>query len=175
MFRLAFTKAIAAIALLILCLALPQPIGAEIAAPSSRKEAPAFSLENSKGEIINLSDYKGKVVLLNFWATWCHGCKQEIPWYMEFATKYGQRGLAVIGVSMDEDGWKSVRPYITEKKLNYAIVIGSEALANQYGGVDSMPVSILIDRHGKIADSHSGVVDKNSWKEEIRKLLDESK
>jgi cytochrome c biogenesis protein CcmG/thiol:disulfide interchange protein DsbE len=175
MFRLALTKATAAVALVILCLALPQSIGAEIAAPGSRKEAPAFSLQNSKGELINLSDYKGKVVLLNFWATWCHGCKEEIPWYMEFATKYGQRGFAVIGISMDEDGWKSVKPYIEEKKLNYTIVIGSEALANQYGGVDSMPVSILIDRHGKIADSHSGVVDKSSWEEEIRKLLDESK
>lgn len=175
MFRLAFTKATGAIALLIIGPTFSQRICSEIGAPSSRRDAPGFSLQNSRGEIVNLSDFKGKVVLLNFWATWCHGCKQEIPWYMEFETKYEQRGLIVIGISMDEDGWKSVTPYIAEKKLNYTIVIGSEALANQYGGADSMPVSILIDRHGKIADSHSGVVDKNGWEEEIRKLLRESK
>jgi thiol-disulfide isomerase/thioredoxin len=122
---------------------------------------------------VSLSQYKGKVVLLNFWATWCHGCKQEIPWYMEFADKYKDRGFVVIGVSMDEDGWKSVKPFLQEKKMNYPVIIGNQELMNQYGG-DSMPVSVLIDREGKIADLHSGVVNKGGWEREIQQLLGES-
>ena len=81
-------------------------------AERQRKLAPNFILTDAKGDTINLSAYKGKVVLLDFWATWCGGCKTEIPWYMEFDSKYKDRGLAVIGVSMDEDGWKSVRPFM---------------------------------------------------------------
>jgi peroxiredoxin len=146
---------------------------AETGALGSRKPAPGFSLNDDKGAPVQLSDYKGKVVLLNFWATWCHGCKQEIPWYMEFAEKYKSQGFVVIGVSLDEDGWKSVKPFLQEKKLNYPVVIGSEELGRQYGGVDSMPVSILIDREGKIADSHSGVVEKDGWEREIQQLLKE--
>jgi cytochrome c biogenesis protein CcmG/thiol:disulfide interchange protein DsbE len=119
-----------------------------------------------------LSNYKGKVVLLNFWATWCHGCKLEIPWFMEFQKEYKRRGLAVIGVSMDEDGWKSVKPYIREKQLNYRVVIGNADLAKQYG-LESMPMTLLIDRHGKIAASHAGVVDREAFASEIRALLAE--
>lgn len=139
---------------------------------AERTAAPQFALEDSSGKTVRLADYKGKIVLLNFWATWCHGCKQEIPWYMEFAGKYEKSGLAVIGASMDDDGWKSVRPFIAAQKLNYTIVIGNDALAGQYR-LNSMPLSVLIDRNGKIADSHAGVVDKDLWEKEIQTLLSE--
>src|SRR5881394_1609605 len=85
----------------------------------SRKTAPDFSLEDSSGALIKLSGYKGRVVLLDFWATWCTGCKQEIPWYMEFQDKYKKDGLSAIGVSLDDDGWKSVKPFLQEHKINY--------------------------------------------------------
>src|SRR5258707_420413 len=111
--------------LIVSCAPLTAP--AEIKTTAARKAAPAFSLNDEKGTPVSLSDLKGKVVLLNFWATWCHGCKEEIPWYMEFADKYKTKGLAVIGVSMDDEGWKVVTPFIREKKLNYTIVIGNEA------------------------------------------------
>jgi peroxiredoxin len=135
-----------------------------------RRIAPGFSLQENSGRTITLNEYRGKVVLINFWANWCHGCKQEIPWFMEFAGKYQARGFVVIGISMDDEGWKAVRPFLAKKKLNYSIVIGNESLAKQYG-LDSMPLSILVDRNGKIADSNSGVVDKNSWEKEIQELL----
>src|ERR1700730_17872542 len=93
----------AGIALLALCLALPSRAPADLTAASSRKTASDFTLSDSKGASVKLSDYKGRVVLLDFWATWCGGCKVEIPWYMEFQSKYQGSGLSVIGVSMDED------------------------------------------------------------------------
>src|ERR1700684_4161546 len=91
--------------------------------------APVFSLRSAKGATVDLSDYKGKVVLLNFWATTCGGCKIEIPWFMKFAKKYKGSGLAVIGVALDEDGWKPVKPFVKAKKMNYTVVIGGDALA----------------------------------------------
>jgi len=137
---------------------------------SLRKAAPDFTLEDSTGAPIQLSAFKGKVVLLDFWATWCHGCKIEIPWYVEFQEKYKQRGLSAIGVAMDEDGWKSVKPFLQEHKLNYPIVVGNQDLAMQYQ-VESMPVTLLIDREGKIAESHSGMVDKDAFEADVVKLL----
>src|SRR5207244_11381520 len=143
---------------------------AAITAANLRQLAPDFTLKNSKGSSVKLSEYKGKVVLLDFWATWCGGCKVEIPWFMEFAEKHKTSGLAVVGVAMDEDGWKLVKPYLKEKKVNYPVVIGNEALAKQYG-VDSLPMTLLIDRDGKIAASHVGLVDKQKIEDEIRTLL----
>ena len=141
-------------------------------AANLRKAAPNFTLSDSNSTSVRLADYKGRVVLLDFWATWCHGCKTEIPWYMEFQTKYKDKGLSVIGVSMDEDGWKSVKPFLEEKKVNYAVVIGNEDLARLYA-VDALPVTLLIDRDGKIAASYPGMVDKDNFENEIRVLLQE--
>jgi peroxiredoxin len=139
---------------------------------SARKPAPSFNLTDESGAPIRLTDYKGRVVVLDFWATWCHGCKLEIPWFMEFEEKYKAKGLSVIGVSMDADGWKSVRPFIAEKKMNYTVVIGNDGLAKQYG-LSAMPMTVLIDREGRVADKHSGVVDKAKWESKIRTLLRE--
>ena len=141
---------------------------------NSRKAAPVFSLTDASGDPVRLSDYKGKVVLLNFWATWCHGCKTEIPWYIDFQKKYKAQGFTVVGASMDDEGWKVVKPFVKEKKLNYPVVIASEDLAKQYG-LGEMPLSVLIDRDGRIADSHSGVVDRNAWESGIQRLLNERK
>jgi peroxiredoxin len=146
---------------------------------TSRKMAPGFSLTDADGKPINLADYRGKVVLLDFWATWCGGCKREIPWYMEFHSKYRKQGLAVIGVSMDEDGWKAVRPFLSRKidpetggntAMQYPVVIGNDQLAKEYN-LTSMPMTLLIDRQGKIALSHTGVVNKNDFEGHIRQLL----
>ena len=146
---------------------------------ASRKKAPDFVLPDADGKAIILSKYKGKVVLINFWATWCGGCKLEIPWYIGFDQKYRNKGLQIIGVSMDGDGWKAVKPFLAKKMddetggyvaMKYPIVIGSDPLANSFG-LTSMPMSILVDKDGKIAVSHAGVVDRTSFEKNIQALL----
>jgi peroxiredoxin len=93
--------------------------------------APDFTLTDAGGRSVKLSGSRGKVVLLNSWATWCGGFQTEIPWFIEFRKQYGDARLEVIGVSMDSDGWKSVKPYIKEKSVNCVIVIGTDAVAKQ--------------------------------------------
>ena len=161
------------IVLTALCLSLPARAPADLTAVNSRKIASDFTLTDSKGASVKLSDYKGQVVLLDFWATWCGGCKVEIPWYVEFQNKYKGSGLSVIGVSMDDDGWKSVKPFLEKQPVNYPVVIGNPDLAKRYM-VDAMPMTLLIDREGKIADSHVGMVDKDAFEGEIRVLLQDS-
>jgi cytochrome c biogenesis protein CcmG/thiol:disulfide interchange protein DsbE len=144
------------------------------AAAGERKAAPDFSLEDSQGKAIKLSDFRGKVVLVDFWATWCHGCQTEIPWFMEFQNKYGSKGLAVVGISMDDDGWKSVKPFLAERKINYTVVVGNQDLEKLYS-VENPPVAVLVDREGRIAEAHEGVVERESFEKEIKSLLAEGR
>jgi peroxiredoxin len=155
---------------LIQSLSSPSSIHQELTPEANRKTAPDFALEDASGKQLRLSAFRGKVVLLDFWATWCHGCATEIPWFVEFAGKYNDRGLSVIGVSLDADGWKAVKPYIAKNGMNYPIVIGDDSLANLYK-VTAMPVTLLIDQQGRIAATHEGVFTKNTYAAEIEKLL----
>lgn len=140
--------------------------------PMQRSQAaPDFSVEDASSGDIRLSDYKGKVVLLNFWATWCPPCRAEIPWFEEFQRAYADQGFVVIGISMDEDGWKAVRPYMEASKINYRVAIGDAALAQKYGGLESLPETLLIDRDGSIAARHVGIVSKTDYESEILHLL----
>jgi thiol-disulfide isomerase/thioredoxin len=161
------------IALLVLCFAVPTISPADLAPPQSRKVPPDFTLTASNASPLKLSDFKGRVILLDFWATWCHGCLEEIPWYIEFQKKYATSGLTVVGVSVDEDGWKSVKPFLQKEKVTYPVVIGDWDLAGQFG-VKALPVTLLIDRSGRIADFHAGIVSKNTFEHEIQMLLKEN-
>jgi peroxiredoxin len=142
---------------------------------AGRKQAPNFSLKDAAGNPVNLADYRGKVVLVNFWATWCGPCEVEIPWFIEFEQKYKDQGFAVLGVSMDDDGWKSVQPYVAKHKINYRVMIGSEVVSQQFGDIASLPTSFVLDRQGRIATNHVGLVDKSEYQNEIVKLLGDVK
>ena len=141
-------------------------------APTTQDSAPDFVLSDANGNPVRLSDFRGKVVLLNFWATWCPPCRVEIPWFIEFQQAYGDRGFLVLGVSMDEDGWNSVKPYMTANGIRYRMVIGDDKLAELYGGVESLPTTFIIDKSGRIAATHAGLVSKSAYREGIEALLD---
>ena len=137
-----------------------------------RKQAPDFELKDASGKTVKLSDYKGKVVLLDFWATWCGPCGIEIPWFTEFQRKYKDRGFEVLGVSMDDDGWKVINPFVAQNKINYRILLGNDTTGDQYGGVEALPTTFVIDRDGKIASVHVGLSSKKDFSDAIEKLLD---
>jgi cytochrome c biogenesis protein CcmG/thiol:disulfide interchange protein DsbE len=139
--------------------------------PKQRKPAPGFTLQDSSGKTVQLADYRGKVVLLDFWATWCHGCKQEIPWFAEFEKAYRGQGLAVVGVSMDDGGWNVVRPFLAATHVPYRMLLGNDAMAKRYG-IGNLPDTFLIDRQGRIAAVYKeGLVDKNDVEANIKAML----
>jgi peroxiredoxin len=149
----------------------PRPVKAASVKPDNeRKAAPNFELKDTNGKTVRLADYAGKVVLLDFWATWCGPCKIEIPWFMEFERSYKDRGFAVIGVSMDES-WDLVKPFLSEMKINYRIVLGNDTIAQQYGGIEALPTTFLIDKQGKIAAAHVGLASKPVIENGIEQLL----
>ncbi len=139
---------------------------------SKRQEAPDFELKDVDGKTVRLSDYRGKVILLDFWATWCGPCKMEIPWFMEFERKYKERGFAVLGLSMDDDGWQSVKPFIQDMGMNYRVMIADEHTGDLYGGIEALPTAFLIDREGRVAIEHVGVSSRRDFEDGIEKLLE---
>ena len=141
---------------------------------SERKMAPDFTLTDASGRSVRLSDLRGKVVLLNFWATWCSPCKREIPWFVEFQKTNESRGFAVLGVSMDEGGWSAVKPFLEVNQVNYPVVIGDDHVAGLYGGLPSLPMTVIIDRAGRIAAIHEGLCRRDEYESDIRALLNEN-
>jgi peroxiredoxin len=160
-----------AIALVVAGCATQQESKAAPKDTKGRKPAPAFTLKDADGRNVSLSDYSGKVVLLNFWATWCGPCKIEIPWFADFEQRYKDRGFAVLGVSMDDEGWEIVKPYLAKSKVNYRILLGNDKVAADYGGVDSLPTTFIIDKSGQITSTHVGLVSKSEYENEIVQLL----
>jgi peroxiredoxin len=146
--------------------------GPEALKPANeRRMAPDFALKDADGRTVRLSDYRGKIVLLDFWATWCGPCKIEIPWFTELEKEYKDRGFAVLGVAMDEDGWDAIKPFLTELRVNYRTLLGNDMVAQQFGGVDALPTTFVIDREGRIASTHVGLASKSDYENDIQALL----
>jgi cytochrome c biogenesis protein CcmG/thiol:disulfide interchange protein DsbE len=137
-----------------------------------RKTAPDFTLKDADGKVVHLSDYKGKVILLDFWATWCGPCKIEIPWFMEMQRRNKDKGFEVLGVAMDDNGWEDVKPFLAEFKVNYRVMVGNDDTAQNYGGVEALPTTFLIDREGKIAAIHVGLASRRDFEDGVQQLLD---
>ena len=143
--------------------------------PASRREpAPGFALPDMDGGTATLADYADRVLLLNFWATWCLPCRAEMPWFVDFQTAFGDDGFAVLGVSVDEPGRAIVEPFLDRSPVNYRIALADTAqrLA-PFGPMNTLPTTWLIDKHGRIAAEHVGLVNRDATEAEIRLLLAE--
>jgi thiol-disulfide isomerase/thioredoxin len=146
---------------------------------ASSAAAPEASLEipSLVGASVSIDHYKGKVVLVNFWATWCAPCRTEIPWLIEFNQKYGPKGLVILGVAMDDEGNKVVQPWVQSQRfdvnghpepMNYQILLGNTKVADRFGGVLGMPTSMLYSRDGKKIKTIVGLIDHD----DLSKTLD---
>jgi peroxiredoxin len=154
------------------CSSAPTEVKAASLKPGKdRHQAPDFTLKDADGKTVHISDYKGKVVVLDFFATWCEPCKIEIPWFMEMERKNKDKGFEVLGVSMDDEGWEVVKPFMRDVGMNYRVLIGNDQTAQLYGGIDSLPTTFLIDREGKIAAVHIGLASKRDFEDGVEQLL----
>lgn len=133
--------------------------------------APDFSLASLEGGTLKLSDFRGKAVLLNFWATWCEPCKIEMPWFVELQKKYGPQGLQILGVAMDDSGTKDISDFAKKMGVNYPIVVGKEAVGDKYGGLPYLPSTFYIDRDGKVVERVFGLVSRSEIESDIQKAL----
>src|SRR5437870_10757737 len=134
--------------------------------------APDFSLESLDGKSVRLSDLRGKAVLLNFWATSCGPCKIETPWLVELQKQYGSQGLQVIGVAMDDSSKDEIAKFAKDMGVNYPVLLGKEAVGDDYGGVPALPESFFIGRDGKIVDKIIGLKGRSEIEDSIKKALD---
>lgn len=136
------------------------------------KLAPDFTLKSLEGKDVHLSDFRGKAVLLNFWATWCEPCKVETPWFVQLQNQYGPAGLQVVGVDMDEDSnSQDIAKFAKTMGMNYPVVLGKESVTESYGGVDYLPASFYIDRDGKVVEKVFGLKGRAEVESDIKKAL----
>jgi thiol-disulfide isomerase/thioredoxin len=143
------------------------------ACPADAKPANLnFTLKDIQNKDVKLANLKGKVVLLDFWATWCGPCKLEIPWFIEFQNKYGAQGLQVVGISVD-DTLDKLKPYVADMKMNYTVLqgLGHDDVQDAFGPMWGIPVTVVISRDGKVCAKHTGLSGKDSFEKEIKALL----
>ena len=140
----------------------------ESAAPT---KAPNFKLKAADGKTIELAKLKGKVVVVNFWATWCAPCRAEVPGFIDVYEKYKNKGVEIVGISLDEEGWGKVKPYISKSKVNYPVVIDGFKAAQEYGNVNVIPTTFFVDKNGNIKQKHIGMLDKESLEKILKEML----
>jgi thiol-disulfide isomerase/thioredoxin len=133
--------------------------------------APDFTLQSLDGKTVRLSDFRGKPVVLNFWATWCGPCKIEMPWFVDLQKEYGPAGLQFLGVAMDDASTKEIKEFAESMKVNYPILIGKESVGDDYGGVQFLPETFYIDRNGKVVDKAFGLKGRGEIEDAIKKIL----
>lgn len=155
--------------------------GEPYTSPLQGKAAPDFTLEDLSGKKNSLSQYRGKAVMLNFWATWCGPCKVEIPWLIEFREKYGPQGFEVLGLNSDEVNLndkaklasekQEIQQYIEKEKISYPVLINSDSISKLYGGVDYLPASFFVDASGVVVATTTGLTSKDEMEANIQKAL----
>ena len=141
-------------------------------ASGAGQSAPDFALQSIEGKTVHLSDLRGKAVVVNFWATWCQPCKIEMPWFVELQKQYGPEGLQIVGISADEDTTpEELGKFTKELGINYPILIGKEEVEQAYGGIQFLPVTVFVDRDGKVVDKVFGLKGRGEIEDNIKKSL----
>ena len=153
--------------------AAPSSSAAKVAALPKLGPAPAWKLQDMNGQPVSLDQFKGKVVVLDFWATWCGPCRMEIPGYTELTRKYGKDGLVIIGASVDQGGPEVVKPFAEKMGINYPLVMADEATAAAYGATEAIPTTILIDRNGQVRHRKVGAEETAEYEKTILAVLRE--
>jgi thiol-disulfide isomerase/thioredoxin len=133
--------------------------------------APAWKLQDLDGKTVSSDDFKGKVVILDFWATWCPPCRAEIPGLIDLQKAYGKQGLMVVGVSVDQGGADVIKPFVKKFGMNYPVLVADDKVQQAFGGFDAIPVTLVIDRQGRIVKRHLGLTEKDEFEAEIKPLL----
>jgi thiol-disulfide isomerase/thioredoxin len=167
---------------LAICVALPFALCLSLFAQTSgkpdaasqetgRQSAPGFVLKDLHGKTARLTDYKGKLVLVNFWATWCAPCQMEMPELVKLQAKYAERGLQIVGLTYEPEGRALVSRVSQKFKINYPLLFGNENLSKQYGVLEVLPVTVIVGRDGKIIDRVSGMIKPEEFEQKIVPLL----
>jgi cytochrome c biogenesis protein CcmG/thiol:disulfide interchange protein DsbE len=157
--------------------------GVKYLSPFVGKPAPQFALQDLQGQKVSLDSYKGKAVLVNFWATWCGPCKIETPWLIELRNKYEGQGFEVLGISTEGDdlkpgdkaGWAkqkaAIAKFVNEEKMPYPVLVNGDSLSKAYGGLDAMPTSFFVDREGNVVAAQMGLTSEGDIEANIKKSL----
>jgi cytochrome c biogenesis protein CcmG/thiol:disulfide interchange protein DsbE len=164
---------------------VPNPAGGmpRYVSPFLGKPAPAFTLDDLSGKKVSLESYRGKALLINFWATWCGPCKVETPWLIDLRNKYAGQGFEVLGISTEGDdlakgdkaGWAkdraAIAKFVAEEKMTYPVLIDGDSLSEKYGGLDAMPTSFFVDRKGNVVAAQMGLTSASDIENNIKKAL----
>jgi cytochrome c biogenesis protein CcmG/thiol:disulfide interchange protein DsbE len=139
--------------------------------PSRPYHAPEFELLDLNDNQVHLSDFRGKAVVLNFWASWCAPCRRELPWFIDFQKEYGPRGLQIIGVLMDDGGRDAIAPFVRNAGINYVVLLGNDHVSSLYGGLNVLPTTYYISRNGDVIAFVKGVISKSEMEHDIKQVL----
>ncbi len=137
----------------------------------SALKAPDFALQDAKGQTVHLSDFEGKLIILNFWATWCGPCRTEIPGFVRLYSTYRDKGLVIVGVSVDQNGWQVVKPFINQFKINYPVLMANQQVVMDYGGIQAIPTTFIINQQGEIVERIVGLRPETYFENRIQQLL----
>jgi peroxiredoxin len=135
------------------------------------RHAPDFELVSLDGRKVKLSDYRGKAVILNFWATWCGPCKIEMPWFVDLQKQYGNEGLTILGVAMDDSDPQKIAQFASEMGVNYPVLLGTDQVSEAYGNVEYLPTTFYINRDGNIVGKSAGLMGKGQLEDDAKKAL----